>query len=337
MTLRDDDGGGMGRFERLMLIYNFVLDATNRNRRITLDDIKEHVASQFPHVERSRRTIQRDIKELQEYFLINIVKDRRNNTYKIEEEEPGVARLDALKGLMLMVSRFSKVQEIMSGYLQSTEGIAIEHENTLDRFLPLVIDCLKAIYNQQTLTIVHKRYNDSRPHEFVVAPRLVLERGNRWYLVAQRMDTLEWRTYGVDRILESRPNATPAPELTVKPKALFDNVLGVIGIGTEPERVVLKFTPNQAPYEKSYPWHPQFEVIEDSASGYVIAYSLVVNYELKAKIKSLGSCVEVLAPAALRQEIAHELAEAAGVYTPLHDGLKKLADPGLAQDGGSRP
>ena len=96
----------------------------------------------------------------------------------------------------------------------------------------------------------------------------------------------------------------------------FRDVVGVsvpAGAGV-PEVVRLRFRPERGQYVSTKPLHPSQETGPADASGLEISLRVQLNRELETLVLSFGDDVEVLAPAALRQQVAARLRQGAAQY-----------------------
>lgn len=82
----------------------------------------------------------------------------------------------------------------------------------------------------------------------------------------------------------------------------------------EPEVVRIKVCAGQVPYMRTLPQHHSQKEVETHTDYSVFEMLLVPTIELTMKLLSMGSLVEVLAPASLRKTMAEEAAELYRVY-----------------------
>ncbi len=98
--------------------------------------------------------------------------------------------------------------------------------------------------------------------------------------------------------------------------ARLDRAWGVWIADEEPETVVLRFVPEAAPRVRETRWHPS-QRLEELPDGSARLELTVTSWrELLPWVLGWGSLCEVLAPEALRAEVASELARGAARYRP---------------------
>jgi predicted DNA-binding transcriptional regulator YafY len=154
--------------------------------------------------------------------------------------------------------------------------------------------------------LTYQAFNSERAIPHVFHPYFLKEYDNRWYVFGYEEYWEDHRLYGLDRISEIRiePGSKYiAPK--VPAKDYFRNVIGVTKFkDTEPEKIVLKFSSQQAPYVLSKPLHPSQQVVETNDDYTIITLNVHTSPELEIILLGWHSEVEVLEPQALRKKIA---------------------------------
>ena len=276
--------------KKLFDIYDFI-ERTKPSRKRLLSHIFENGAYSDDPI--SERTLQRYIKRV-----------NGEHCYYIGEADL-VSDIPLLENLLYMGNLYKKAQ----GHLNVANGLYTELDASVSQYQQIITECLKAIHTGKVIEVQHRRFDREEPYNHSLIPYYVLERDKHWYLVAQRADNLEWRTFGLDRIIGPVViTDTPAEKQNpVPPKELFGNLLGVSLMGNESFLVKLKFSAAQANYERNYPWHHSFTELEANEDYSIISYQIIVNFEFECKIRSLGSAVEVVEPEWLRERTLQEL------------------------------
>jgi proteasome accessory factor C len=174
--------------------------------------------------------------------------------------------------------------------------------------------CADAVLRRRCLNLeYHSRSRDELTERRVSPQRLTHYRDN-WYLDAWCHSARALRSFSVDRIRAAHVLGEPAREI---PDAELDRHFATAyGIfAGEPKAVaVLRFTPERARWVAEESWHPQQEGkwLEDGRYQLRIPYGNAT--ELVMDILKYGPDVEVLAPPALRREVADRLKAACGQY-----------------------
>ena len=277
----------------------------------TLKEIEADLAMQSElhdyHLKISKRTFQRDVKDIFSLYQINIAYDPSKKTYSIilqEDENLSDRILDAFDTLNALNSSVG-----YSNYIDLEKRKSKGSNN----FHGL----LHAIKNTQQIEISYQSYWDEIPSPKKVEPYLLKEFNNRWYLIANDVAKNELRTYGLDRIealsFSKKKFVYPKSFLS---KAHFKDSFGIIkSDGDKPvQTVVLSFDAHQGKYIKSLPLHSSQEVMTDNENELVVKLNIYVTFDFEMELLSYGPQVKVLEPTFLRESIKKKLKSALALY-----------------------
>lgn len=196
------------------------------------------------------------------------------------------------------------VNRIICDSKDIAQYISIENTNT--EYLPAVLQAMK---EQRKLEFYYKPYwTDTATHYFDFQPHAIKMFERRWYLIGHYKQDMPFIILALDRIeqLEIKEETFHRnPDFDLE--EMFDGVFGITIDEGEVESVLLKVEANQANYLRSLPLHRSQIELTSSDEGYVL-FELRVrsSFELRQRILSLGSTVEVLKPESLRNEIREE-------------------------------
>lgn len=282
----------------------------------------------------SDRTIKRDIEAMRYDSELNfnapIDYDRRDRVYFYGARGYSINKLpladedmNALFFARGILEQFSK-SDILAGVEGAVQKIA-DHlrirEKTTPSELSDYVDfenvpgmagseylgpLLNYIRQKQVILLTYKAYFSRKATPHVFHPYLLKEYDNRWYVFGYEEYWDALRIYGLDRITGIMPEpAKQFKEPSVPPKEFFRNIIGVTRFeDTEPERIRLKFSKQQAPYVLSQPLH-ESQLVEKTTDDYtIITLDVHTSPELEILLLGLGSEVEVLEPEQLRKNIA---------------------------------
>jgi len=135
-----------------------------------------------------------------------------------------------------------------------------------------------------------------------------------WVLTAWCRDRCDWRKFYLARMTELQvlPQAFGArPESQWRP--LLEGTFGLFQGGTAIP-VTLRFCPFRARWIKQQHWHPDQKLCEQPDGCLDLTLTVSDFREIKMTILQFGADVEVLAPEALRQEIAKEINKMGTLY-----------------------
>jgi proteasome accessory factor B len=166
---------------------------------------------------------------------------------------------------------------------------------------------------------VRMRYTTARTGETAARefdPYRVWYRSGGLYAIGHDHKSGELRTFAVDRIRS--PELTPA---RFEIPADFDfegRAASAFGVVIEPpERVRIRFAPRRALYVREHDWHPSQKIARLPGGEIELCMDVGPGDELASWVLSFGADAEVLEPAALRAQVAGELARAQSHYESL--------------------
>lgn len=176
----------------------------------------------------------------------------------------------------------------------------VQFENTpLAKGTDLLPLLLQAIKENREVRFRYVSFLDEHETERQLHPYLLKEYRNRWYIIGKDIEGKKVKTFGLDRISDlSIRDSYFTVDKSFDPEVLFKYSFGITA-GGKPEKVVLKFAPQEGRYVKAQPLHPTQKIIKDKADGLTVELKVIPSYELKAAIRSFGDKVEVLEPTQL--------------------------------------
>ena len=254
----------------------------------------------------SKRTFLRDLEEIRQFLHVDIMYDFSKRVYYIKEEnreEENNRMLEAYD---------------MFNVLNKTDSFAdyIFFEKRRPQGTEHFYGLLHAIKNSFFIQLKHKKFWDDEETERRVKPLGLKEFKGRWYLIAKDEKSDPVKTFGLDRILDftitkQRFEKVPAKEIN----ALFTNCFGIINpTDTEPEKIVLSFTPFEGKYILSYPFHHSQHKIKQDEKETRIELYMHVTEDFIMELLSYGEELKVIAPASLKKEIMVRLKNALMQY-----------------------
>ncbi|HET6881639.1 MAG TPA: WYL domain-containing transcriptional regulator [Pirellulales bacterium] len=196
----------------------------------------------------------------------------------------------------------------------------------IDRLLVAVEECRVAF-------ITYHSSRSSEPLTYPIEPYGLIAHRGSLYVVGHSQQHNEVRHWKVDRLesvtVERFPFERPAD---------FDlerHLAGSLGIyhGRQSVRVRVRFTPAAARYLREKRMHASQRITRQRDGGAIVEWTLTSTVEARSFILSFGSSAEVLEPAALRAEIAAEvaaLAEKYGMATTRQHSKRLRASAGKA-------
>jgi predicted DNA-binding transcriptional regulator YafY len=229
----------------------------------------------------------------------------------LSEEDKEAIRFAAntlfqFKDLAIFDQFGSAIQKIMDRLSISPEiqDDAIERfvqfENTpMAKGTDLLPTLLQAIKETREVRFRYVSFLDEHETERQLHPYLLKEYRNRWYVIGKDTDGGKVKTFGLDRISDlSMRESYFTVDKSFDPEVLFKYSFGITA-GGKPEKIVLKFAPQEGRYIKAQPLHPTQKIIMDNSDGLTIELKVIPSYELKGAIRSFGDNVAVIEPVGL--------------------------------------
>jgi predicted DNA-binding transcriptional regulator YafY len=301
----------------------------------TLEDLVNYVCDKLGK-QVSVSSIQKDIKAMRSDVALGlnapIVFDRFKHAYTYSDPNYSIDRLavseEDLQGLEMslgilqqftdlpaikmfedsilrMVSSVKKSRETASG---SNNILLLDRPNKYGgvQYMQALAD---AIIEKKVTRLSYQPFNKSTAKEHIVHPYFIKEYDGRLYLIANDVafgKLTKFLTFSFDRITKVLVTNQEYKQEHLDQTNYFKHTLGISNVDDTPQKIVLKFSPEQANYIKTQPIHHSQEVITNTEKQFVIQLKLVVNQELKMRILSFGSKVKVVEPKELATFISQE-------------------------------
>lgn len=196
------------------------------------------------------------------------------------------------------------VNRVVSDSKEIAQYISIEKANT--EHLPAVLQAMK---EQRKVEFYYKPYwADTETHYFDFQPHAIKMFERRWYLIGRYKKDMPYIILALDRISQfeiKEETFRRDPDFNLE--EMFEGAFGItIGEGNV-ESIWLKVEAHQANYLRPLPLHRSQMELTCRQEGYALfALRVRLSYDLRQRILSLGSSVEVLKPESLRNEIKEE-------------------------------
>lgn len=315
----------------------------NRFRKWSLDDLIEQVSDALYEYEGissgvSKRTIQGDIQMMRSDKLgynapIEVV-DRKfyiydDPNYSITNSPINNSDMEKMKEIVSILKHlngfnyFDEMSDMIAkleNNLHKSSGDKknyIQFENNAQlKGLEHINPIYQAILNKTPLLIEYQSFKAIKSNQDIYHPYLLKEYRNRWFLLAKpKKGSLI--TLALDRIIEFHPLPKDIfIEYTgIDFDRYFDDLLGVTKTEHDrPQKVILQFNKQNAPYVLTKPLHSSQTVLKEDENGIVVCIDVVLNFELEREILGFGESVKVLGPKMLRKNILRRLQKATKQY-----------------------
>ena len=293
--------------------YIWLLETLQSRGPLTLRQIKElwkRSAINEDGGDLAPRTFANHVAAIADVFGIEIVCDRRSNTYFIENDSD----LDG-HGIRAWMMDALSLNSLLNESAGMKDRIFFETVPSSHQFLTTVI---RAIRDGRKLRVEYQGYTMERSRVFEVEPYFIREFKRRWYLYGHKDSDKDTRPhmYAMDRMLavEILPDSFRMPA-DMDAQSWFGSLYGGRRYGDIKSRqVLLKVYGKQVRYFRSLPLHSSQEEVETHRGYSVFSYYLVPDYDFKQDVLSYGGAIEVLEPKDLRGTMIELITNAANNY-----------------------
>lgn len=321
---------GKIQYARVTLIDSLV----RQKRYPNIADISERT-------EMSKRTIERDIEALRDYFCAPIEYDhfKKGYYYSKEFRLPQV-KLSQGEALALIYSQQLFSQFKGTPFADSLKDAIAKLYSMLPETISLDLDAIsrqisfdvaplrgeeeqmaivyeqvaQAITDRTSLQIEYYAAYTGETSIRTVDPYHLRYHRGAWYLIAYCHLRECIRVFAVDRINACRENSSrfELPEGFSTEKYL-EHAFG-IEVGEEPTEVAIYFNSYVARFLRETDLHSSQEIEEQNDGGIIIRMRLSGLGEVKRWVMSFGMNAKVLEPAKLKQEVLQEYRDAVAAY-----------------------
>lgn len=292
--------------KRILDLWNYV----RKHRPESKDQIvnfllsKDYVAS--------KRTIERDFETLKDFLDVEIRFNRKTGVYDCSSANEGSFNEAEVHNLMDVLALEQHVRVGLNNVPALKKLVSFDHDRNQESISEPLLFCLKAIVANKVIEIEHLKFDGKSPSVRLLLPILLVERANRWYLIAEEYTSSEIRTFGLERIKAYRMASTAfkfrKPKLSaVQLNDKLSYNVGVFNILKEPEWVTIKFSKMMAKYFETQPLSPEWEVLEETQEKVILRFKVVINQDLELKIITWSDEVEVISPPALLEAVVARL------------------------------
>ena len=278
--------------------YIWLLETLQSHGPLTLAQIKDlwkRSTINEARGELATRTFANHIVSIADIFGIDIVCNRRDNTYYIDNEgDLGGSGIH--DWLMEALSLNNLINE--SAGLRTR--LLFESEPSSHRFLT---DIIRAIRDERMLEVNYQSFKMDEPRNFLLEPFCLKECKRRWYLFARKHGIdKEPHSFALDRInsvtVSEKPFTIPK---SFNAQSFFSTRYGVLQYeGEKPAHIKLKVCARQANYFRTLPLHSSQKEVEKTTDYSIFAYYLTPNHDFIHDVLYYGDDVEVLEPMELR-------------------------------------
>lgn len=279
--------------------YIWELTTIYRLKRVTLKELNErwHDCYLYDGKDIPRRTFDYHRKEIEMLFNLNIVCDKRDNTYHVEDDS-SFRNGELRRWLVNSVA----VSSIVRQAEDLEDRISLEHIPSSEPFLT---DIIQAMRENKVVSFTYQSFDREAPTQHSLMPYALKLFRQRWYIVGRPPADDRILTFATDRIC-----TLTIEEQTFKYPTSFDvndyyhDSYGIIIEEGQPsEHIVIKVAVSQVKYVRSLPLHHSQRETSTTNEYSIFEYDLKPTYDFEQEILSHREDFEVLSPDSLRNKM----------------------------------
>lgn len=264
--------------------------------------LTRHSELQGSNFNMSKRQFQRDLKDIESIFEVEIKFDFRRKIYAINEDENSEMskrRMEALDVFNALKIGESSSQSI---HFEKRKPQGTENFHGL----------LHAIKNQLQISFTYQKYWEDNITHRTVEPYALKEFRNRWYLLANDLKDNQVKSFAFDRLTEleiTKKRFQQSENFDVNEHYKF--CFGIISPSDhELQEVILSFDPFQGKYIKSLPLHETQEILFDDEHEVRIKLKVYLTHDFLMEILMYGENVKVIQPDSLIESLKNSYQKA---------------------------
>ncbi len=285
--------------------YLLIIKKLKTKPYTTYEELKGYIENQLEYLQMqddslvlgfSKRTFQRDLREIRNLFGIDIMYDRFEKGYFILDAEAENLNFQRMMEAFHLFNSLKLAQVLHTSVYpekrrpQGTENMA---------------GLIHAINHRQKVRFTYQKFWETNITHREVCPYALKEAQQRWYLLALEEPGGPVKSFGLDRMhsLEILGHKFEMPA-HYNAEESYRYSFGIIGSEKErPVEIVLSFTPVQGKYIKSLPLHHSQNILIDNNEELRISLKLHITYDFEMELLRYGDSLKVINPKSLAESI----------------------------------
>ena len=292
--------------------YLLILKKLKAKPYSTHEELQTYIENQFEYLQVqddnlqmgfSKRTLQRDTKEIRNLFGIEIEYSKSQKGYFISQNETEHMNFQRMLEAFDMFNSLNLAQDL-------TPFIHLEKRRP--QGTENLYGLLHAIKNRLQIKFDYQKFWEEALDQRLAEPYGLKEFKNRWYIMAKDCKDNNIKSFALDRLtnLEITNRAYQYPH-NYSIEDTYRYCFGIISPNDEePQDIILSFDSFQGKYIKTLPLHHTQEIMVDNAKELKIQLRLCLTQDLVMELLSFGESVKIIEPKSLADQIkqAHQKA-----------------------------
>jgi len=255
----------------------------------------------------SKRTLQRDLKEIRNLFGVDISYSKPQKGYFISQNE----------GENMNFQRMMEAFDMFNSLNMSQDLTPFVHlEQRRPQGTENLYGLLHAIKNRFGIKFSYQKFWEDAPSQRNIAPYALKEYRNRWYLLGLDHKDDRIKSFALDRlsVLDITKQRFQYPD-DYSVEKNYRYCFGIISSEKDtPEKIILSFDSYQGKYIKTLPLHHTQQIVKDTDEELRVGLQVHITYDFVMELLSYGANMRVLEPASLKKQIKEAHQKAADLY-----------------------
>ena len=271
----------------------------------TYDELLSYIENQFDYLQMqddtlqigfSKRTLQRDIKEIRNVFGIDIEYSKSQKGYYISQSENENMNFQRMMEAFDMFNSLNIAQDL-------TPFIHLEKRRP--QGTENLYGLLHAIKNRLQIRFNYQKFWEEELSQRLVEPYALKEFKNRWYMMAKDSNDNYIKSFALDRLTNLQiTNHNYVYPNNYNIEHSYRYCFGIICPNEEePQDIILSFDPIQGKYIKTLPLHETQRILVDNDEELKIKLKLYLTHDFLMELLSFADNVRIIEPKTLVDQI----------------------------------
>ena len=285
--------------------YLLILKKLKAKPYSTYEELQGYIDYQFDYLQMqdetlnigfSKRTLQRDIREIRNTFGIDIEYSTKSKGYFISQTEMENMNFQRMIEAFDMFNSLNLAQDLAPFiHLEKRKPQGTEN----------LYGLIHAIKNKLQIKFSYHKFWEDEITERIAEPYALKECKNRWYVLSKDCKDGYIKTFALDRLtnLEITSIHFEFPA-TLNIEENYRYCFGIINPTDEdPQEIILSFDTFQGRYIKTLPLHETQEVLIDNEDELRVKLKVFITEDFIMELLSYGDKMKVVSPQTLIDEI----------------------------------
>lgn len=289
------------QINRQIVIIRKLISETEKHNFISKTEIVEYLEKTLVDYEKinlSNSTIDRDIKNIKEFFNIPLMYSKMYDGYYIDNDfsisdSPQIQSVLESFEILSSLNKYGGMPDFVIPEKRKSAGT--EHFGFIST----------AIRDKKHLSFDYFKYDTNSHFAYVISPFALKESKNRWYVIGFEKGKEQLKAFGLDRISNIDFSGTLYID-KISSQNIIDYYADCFAMFTSnknPEKIILSFDSRDSNYIKSFPLHPSQKIVMETENRTQFELYIKITLDFIMELMSRAWSVEVIEPISLRLQL----------------------------------